>query len=89
MEKKPSILVVDDEREIADLVADTLVAEGMDVHVCYGAFDALDALERFPYDLAVIDVMMPGMDGFELCRRIRQTSEMPLIFLSAKVEGGR
>lgn len=86
MEKKPSILVVDDEREIADLVADTLVAEGMDVHVCYGASDALDALERFPYDLAVIDVMMPGMDGFELCRRIRQTSEMSLIFLSAKVE---
>ncbi len=86
MEKTPNILVVDDERAIADLVVDTLVAEGLSARACYAAADALDELERAPYDLAILDVMMPGMDGLELCRRIRQTSEMPIIFLSAKVE---
>lgn len=86
MEKTPNILVVDDERAIADLVVDTLVAEGLSARACYAAADALDELERAPYDLAILDVMMPGMDGLELCCRIRQTSEMPIIFLSAKVE---
>lgn len=82
----PNILVVDDEREIADLVVDTLAPEGMSARACYSALDALAELERSPYDLAIVDVMMPGMDGLELCRRIRQMSEMPVIFLSAKVE---
>ena len=70
MEKTPNILVVDDERAIADLVVDTLVAEGLSARACYAAADALDELERAPYDLAILDVMMPGMDGLELCRRI-------------------
>ncbi len=86
MQESTDILVVDDEREIADLVVDTLQAEGMVAHACYSGHDALAELAARPYGVAIIDVMMPGMDGFELCRRIRSSSDIPIVFLSAKVE---
>ena len=86
MEKRPHILVVDDEQAIADLVVNLLVAEGMDALACYSGQAALEQLARSPFDLAIIDIMMPGIDGFELCVRIRQTSNIPVIFLSAKDE---
>ena len=83
---RPRLLVVDDERAIADLVAGIFEAEGMEVATCYGAAEALRALEERSFDLAIIDIMMPGMDGFELCGRLRATSDMPVVFLSAKDE---
>ncbi|WP_304426099.1 response regulator transcription factor [uncultured Adlercreutzia sp.] len=86
MEKRPHILVVDDEQAIADLVVQLLVAEGMDALACYSGAAALEMLARAPFDLAIVDIMMPGMDGFELCVRIRQTSDIPVVFLSAKDE---
>lgn len=86
MERAARILVVDDERAIADLVASLLGAEGMEVRACYGAAQALQLLERERYDLGIFDIMMPGMDGFELCTRVRAVSDIPIVFLSAKDE---
>lgn len=80
------ILVCDDEREIADMVARLLEREGFFCLACYDPFSALDAIRRNEADLAILDIMMPGMDGFELARRIREFSGVPLIFLSAKDE---
>lgn len=86
MEKRAHILVVDDEQAIADLVVNLLVAEGMDALACYSGAAALEQLARSPFDLAIVDIMMPGIDGFELCVRIRQLCNIPVIFLSAKDE---
>ena len=86
MEKRAHILVVDDEQAIADLVVNLLVAEGMDALACYSGQAALDMLARSSFDLAIVDIMMPGIDGFELCVRIRQLVDIPVIFLSAKDE---
>lgn len=89
MEKRAHILVVDDEQAIADLVVNLLVAEGMDALACYSGQAALDMLARTPFDLAIVDIMMPGIDGFELCVRMRQMRDIPVIFLSAKDEEAR
>lgn len=80
------ILVVDDEEEIADLVELYLVNEGYAVHKCYTAQKALETIEAQPLDLALLDVMLPGMSGFELCRLIREKHTYPVIMLTAKVE---
>lgn len=80
------ILVCDDEREIADMVARLMEREGFSCAVCYDPRSALDAMLRDAADLAILDIMMPDMDGFELARRIRAFSNVPLIFLSAKDE---
>ena len=77
MEKRAHILVVDDEQTIADLVVNLLVAEGMDALACYSGQAALDMLARTPFDLAIVDIMMPGIDGFELCVRMRQMRDIP------------
>lgn len=80
------ILVVDDEKEIADLVELYLSNEGYRVAKFYDALPALEyALEEEP-DLAVLDVMLPEMDGFTLCQRIRQRHLYPIIMLTARVE---
>ena len=81
-----NILVVDDEREIADLVEVYLQDEGYTVYKVYNAEDALNCLETTPISLAVLDIMLPDMDGFALCRRIRQKFYFPIIMLTAKVE---
>ena len=84
----PHILVVDDEAAIADLLEGLLASEGMRVSACYGPVEALRLAEAGddPFDLAIIDIMMPGMDGFELCTRLRALSDMPIVFLSARDE---
>lgn len=78
------ILVTDDEKEIADLLEIYLVSDGYHVHKAYNGFDALKIMEEEEISLAILDIMMPGMDGIELCRQIRRTSHIPIIFLSAK-----
>ncbi|MCI8366901.1 MAG: response regulator transcription factor [Eggerthellaceae bacterium] len=80
------ILVVDDEHAIADLVVSLLLREGMQARACYSGTQALEALEKEAFDLAILDIMMPGMDGFELCVRMRKMRDIPIIFLSAKDE---
>lgn len=80
------ILIVDDEAAIADLVEVCLKNEGYLVHKFYNAADALACLAHCAPDLAILDVMLPDMDGFALCQKIRQTHLFPIIMLTARVE---
>ena len=82
---KEKILVVDDEVEIADLTALYLRNEEFQVTVCYTGEDAKKVIAQGPFDLAVLDVMLPGEDGFSLLQRIRQKYNYPVILLTAKV----
>lgn len=80
------ILVVDDEKEIAELVKVYLENEGYQVYRFYNAADALSCVEQEEISLAILDVMLPDMDGFTLCRRIRESHLFPIIMLTARVE---
>ena len=77
---------MDDETAIADLVEVYLTNDGYTVHKCYNAADALACVERTPLDLAILDVMLPDMDGFSLCQKIRERHLFPILMLTAKVE---
>lgn len=81
-----NILIVDDEQEIADLVEVYLKNEGYQVYKFYNGADALSCVETTPLSLAILDVMLPDVDGFALCQRIRQKHFFPIIMLTAKVE---
>lgn len=83
---REKILVVDDEREIADLVAVYLENEEYTVYKYYTAKDALDCIGRTELDLAILDVMLPGTNGFSICRKIRERYTYPVIMLTAKDE---
>lgn len=80
------ILVVDDEQEIADLVSLYLKNEGYTVFPCTLGAEALACVEREELSLAILDVMLPDMTGFDLCRRIREKHMFPIVMLTAKVE---
>lgn len=81
-----SILIVDDEREIADLVALYLENEGFRVVKCYDGTEALRCIQEEKFDLAILDIMLPGVNGLEICRRIREKHTYPVIMLTAKGE---
>lgn len=80
------ILIVDDETAIADLVEVCLKNEGYTVHKFYNATNALNCLNHCAPDLAILDVMLPDMDGFALCQKIRERHLFPIIMLTARVE---
>ena len=81
-----SILVVDDEREIADLIELYLKNDGYTVHKFYNGTDALKCIGETHLDLAVLDIMLPDIDGFRICQKIREKYYFPVIMLTAKVE---
>ncbi len=81
-----NILIVDDEKEIADLVALYLRNEGYEVFLCYNGSDALKVIAGERLDMAILDVMLPDISGFELCTRIRKEHCYPVIMLTAKGE---
>ncbi len=81
-----NILVVDDEKEIADLVEIYLKNENYEVYKYYSSKNILNDLEHINIDLAILDIMMPDIDGFTLCSKIREKYNFPIIFLTAKVE---
>lgn len=83
---KPSILIVDDEKEIADLIELYLRNDGYLVHKFYCGQDALDCIMSTKLDLAILDVMLPDIDGLKLCQKIREQYFFPIIMLTAKVE---
>jgi two-component system OmpR family response regulator len=79
------VLVVDDEPSITDLVSMALRYEQFEVRVARNGREALDTVESFAPDLAVLDIMMPGIDGFEVARRLRnQGIRLPILFLTAR-----
>ena len=80
------ILVVDDEKEIADLIELYLQNDGYDVYKFYNATDGLNCLKHHEISLAILDVMLPDMNGFKLCQKIREEYLFPIIMLTAKVE---
>ena len=82
------ILVVDDEKEIADLIEVYLRNDGYTVYKYYNGIDALKCINEQELDLAILDVMLPGIDGFHICRKIREKYYYPVIMLTAKVEDG-
>lgn len=83
-----NILVVDDEKEIADLVEVYLVNDGYKVFKFYNGADALKCINETDIDLAILDVMLPDIDGFHICQKIREKFFYPVIMLTAKTEDG-
>ncbi len=83
---REKILVVDDEQEIADLVAVYLESENYEVYKYYTAQDALECIQKVELDLAILDVMLPDTSGFQICQKIRQSYTYPVIMLTAKDE---
>ncbi|WP_407269094.1 VanR-ABDEGLN family response regulator transcription factor [Radiobacillus sp. PE A8.2] len=81
-----NILVVEDEKEIADLVTLYLKNEGFTVLTCSSGKEAIDYIDGNQLDLAILDVMLPDLDGFTICQRIREKYHYPVIMLTAKVE---
>ena len=84
MSKK--ILVVDDEKLIVKGIRFSLEQEGMEVDCAYDGEEALELARKCEYDLVLLDVMLPKIDGFEVCQQIREFSDMPIVMLTAKSE---
>ncbi|HEV7256444.1 MAG TPA: response regulator transcription factor [Bosea sp. (in: a-proteobacteria)] len=82
----PTIALVDDDRNILTSVSIALEAEGYRIMTYTDGASALDGLKQNPPDLAIFDIKMPRMDGMELLRRLRQKSDLPVIFLTSKDE---
>ncbi|HWT74757.1 MAG TPA: response regulator transcription factor [Mobilitalea sp.] len=80
------ILVVEDQKEISDIVSKYIAKEGYEVTVANNGFEALAYFNEQKYHLVLLDIMMPGINGFEVLREIRKISEIPVIMLTAKQE---
>ena len=80
------ILVVDDEKEIADVIELYLKNEGFEVEKFYTGKDAIASIEKAAPDMALLDVMLPDIDGFEILQKIREKYNFPVIMLTAKTE---
>ena len=80
-----NVLVVDDEIEIADLIELYLKNEGYNVYKTYSSEKALKIIKQRNIDLAILDIMMPGIDGFNLCEKIRKEYNFPIIMVTAKI----
>ncbi len=84
--KKPKALVVDDEVQMVSIVAYALETQGFEVIQAYDGMEAMNKFEKEKPDLVILDVMLPGMDGFAICHRIRETTFTPVILLTARKE---
>ena len=85
-EPMPRVLVVDDEPHIRTVLRGYLEADGFQVHEAGDGEQALDLLRRDPFDLLLLDVMLPGIDGLEVLRRVRTTSDVYVILVTARTE---
>lgn len=86
MNTLPRILVVEDDRELADWIADYLRQNHFDTTTCYRGESAIDHLKDQHCDLVLLDINLPGIDGFEVCRRIREFFSRPVIMVTANDE---
>ncbi len=79
-----AIAVVEDEKVIADAVADRLRSEGYEVQTAYDGPSAVELCRRVPFDAVVLDLMLPGIDGLEVCRQIQRDRRVPVLMLTAR-----
>ncbi len=86
MVNKQKILIVDDDENIAELISLYLTKECFETKIVYDGESALRAVDAFSPDLIILDLMLPGIDGYQVCREVRQKSQTPIIILSAKGE---
>ena len=77
------ILVVEDERNMRDIIRDYLIVHGLECDLARDGREALELLEEADFDAVVLDVLMPGLDGFGVCRAVRRHSAVPILFLTA------
>ena len=84
--EKQKILVVDDDKHIAELISLYMMKEGYETQEIYDGKEAAAAVEDFQPDLILLDLMLPGMDGYQVCTEVRKTSRVPIIMLTAKGE---
>lgn len=86
MIKKPRVLIVEDEKRMRELIADYLIEEDLEVIEASHGNEAIELARRYPPNLVVLDIMMPGIDGFEVCKRLRKESNAIIVMLTAKSE---
>ncbi len=84
--KKRTILVVDDEKDIVDLITYNLQRNGYNVICALDGTEAITLAQKHVPDLVILDLMLPGIDGFELCRSIRRTSDVPILMVTARAD---
>jgi DNA-binding response OmpR family regulator len=82
----PTILIVEDERNLCDLIRDNLLEQGYQVLQAFDGPSALTMAKDAVPDLVILDIMLPGIDGLEVCRRLRQGSIVPILMLTARAE---
>lgn len=83
---RKQILIVDDESRLLEIMSMNLILDGFDVSTASCGKEAIEKIQRNPPDLVTLDIMLPGMDGFETLNRIRQISDVPVIIITAKGE---
>ena len=86
MANKQKILIVDDDENIANLISLYLTKECYETRIEHDGQSALDAFKEYAPNLILLDIMLPGLDGYEVCREIRRETKVPIIMLSAKTE---
>lgn len=86
MANKQKILIVDDDENIAELISLYMTKECFETKIVYDGESALQEVHSFAPDLILLDLMLPGIDGYQVCREVRQKSQTPIIMLSAKGE---
>lgn len=86
MVNRQKILIVDDDENIAELISLYLTKECFETSIVYDGESALEAVKTFKPNLILLDLMLPGIDGYQVCREVRTTSSIPIIMLSAKGE---
>lgn len=86
LETMSKILIIEDEEAIADLEKDYLELSGFEVKICNTGDEGLQTALREEFDLIVLDLMLPGLDGFEVCKKVREEKNIPIIMVSAKKE---
>lgn len=82
----PKLLVIEDEKVLRETLAYNLSSQGFTVDTAEDGIKAMEAFSSSEFDLLILDVMLPGIDGFEICRRVRQQSNVPILMLTARDE---
>lgn len=86
MNSKPKILIIDDDVNICELIRLYMEKEGYEVMMVYNGIRAVSAFKEFTPNIIILDIMLPGADGWQVCREIRKVSSIPIIMLTAKGE---